>query len=367
MTDETQTARPPKTEAQDPIDEAVEVAPGILRIMLPMDAPGLKHVNCYALEDDDGVALIDPGVADGVSHEVLATRLNEVGIDIDRVHTVVVTHSHFDHFGGIARLKLVNTRKPIATIAHSRFGHVWHDSYDHIGEDSEALDMHDEDELEGMARFVKLSERYTRTTRWGEENHPIPAELLASWSEGLSVRDILRPPSPSHPVDEGDTIRLGRRDWQIVHTPGHADDHVCLWNGELGVLFSGDHVLPTITPHIGGFSHHENPLHDFLQSLERMEELQGVTVVLPAHGDPFVNLVERAQSIAAHHHERLERVGEIAAELGAAPVRDYMRMLFRERSWGPLAASETFAHLEWLRLHKGATRTEVEGLAVYEL
>ena len=44
-----------------------------------------------------------------------------------------------------------------------------------------------------------------------------------------------------------------------------------------------------------------------------------------------------------------------------------MRLLFREGSWGSLAASETYAHLEWLRIHGSATRSEDLGLAVYEL
>lgn len=357
-----------KSEAVDPLDDAVEVAPGILRIMLPFDAPGLGHVNCYALEDERGVALIDPGVADGVSHRVLAERLADAGLDIDRVHTCVITHSHFDHYGGFARLKLVGTKTPVRLVAHEWFGAKWYDTYDHVGEDSDALESLPPEEREGMLRFEALANRYTRMTPWGAQNHPIPAPLLSSWTEGgLTVRDVLRPPEPTHSVTDGELIRLGRHDWQAIHTPGHSDDHVCLWNPELGVLFSGDHVLPSITPHIGGISHNEDPLADFLHSLERVEALEGVTIVLPAHGEPFVNLADRARSIADHHHERLEEVREIGAELGKAPVESFMRVLFRERSWGSLAASETYAHLEWLRIHGSATRSEDRGLAVYEL
>jgi hypothetical protein len=55
--------RPPKQE-QEPAGEAVtEVAPGVLRAQLPIDMPGLGHVNCYVLEDERGAAIVDPGLA----------------------------------------------------------------------------------------------------------------------------------------------------------------------------------------------------------------------------------------------------------------------------------------------------------------
>ncbi|MGI9606973.1 MAG: MBL fold metallo-hydrolase [Acidimicrobiales bacterium] len=368
MTDAVNESRSPRSELRDPDSAATEVADGILRIMLPFDAPGLGHVNCYALEDDRGIALIDPGVADGVSHQVLAERLRHAGLDISRVHTCVITHSHFDHYGGVARLRISEAVGSLAVVAHERFGQVWYDAYDHIGEDVDALEVNSLDDIEETTRFQALAQRYTRPTKWGTQNHPIPPELLAKWSDGLSVRDILRPPTPTAPIVDASTISLGGATWHTIHTPGHADDHVCLWNPESGVLFSGDHVLPTITPHIGGFSAYEDPLSDFFESLERMQSIDGVRTVLPAHGDPFTDLAHRSKTIADHHHDRLDQVRAIGEELGgAAPVDAFMRMLFRERSWGPLAASETFAHLEWLRIHSGATRSEVEGLAVYEL
>ena len=65
--------------------------------------------------------------------------------------------------------------------------------------------------------------------------------------------------------------------------------------------------------------------------------------------------------------ERLDRIRTIGSEVGDAEVSAYMRMLFRERSWGGMASSETFAHLEWLRLHDGAVRTEVDGRLRYDL
>ena len=62
----------------------------------------------------------------------------------------------------------------------------------------------------------------------------------------------MRAPRPTIVVDASDVVRLGDRDWVAVYTPGHTHDHLCMWSPEDGVLLSGDHVLPTITPHIAG-------------------------------------------------------------------------------------------------------------------
>lgn len=352
-----------KTEDRRPADHAEEVAPGILRIMLPIDLPGLGHVNCYVLEDDRGLALVDPGLADGVSHQVLAERLADVGLDVHAVHTVVVTHSHFDHYGGLARLQTLDTAQPIEVIGHRGFGAGWRAAYDSFlhDEDSSALVERSHEEVDELAAHL------VRPTPWGKMTDPFPSEILLAWADGIDVIDVLRPPELTRSVVDGEHLSLGGRDWLAVHTPGHADDHLCLWDEDSGVLFSGDHVLPTITPHISGLSEHADPLHVFFESLERVEALGDSTIVLPAHGDPFEDAGGRSRSIREHHEGRLDRLRDIGQEIGSQPVEAYMRMLFRERSWGNMAASETYAHLEWLRLHTPAKRVEVDGELYYEM
>jgi hypothetical protein len=78
--------------------------------------------------------------------------------------------------------------------------------------------------------------------------------------------------------------------------------------------------------------------------------VDGVRTVLPAHGLLFDDLRGRVEAIIEHHDERLDVLRGIAGELGTATVRDYSHRLFQERSWGPMTESETYAHLEHLRL-----------------
>src|SRR5690625_3843268 len=91
---------PGKQEQELATEEITEVAPGVLRMQLPIQFTGLGHVNCYALEDERGFALVDPGLPGEQSWSHLLGRLRLAGIPLARVHTVVVTHSHPDHFGG---------------------------------------------------------------------------------------------------------------------------------------------------------------------------------------------------------------------------------------------------------------------------
>ena len=174
-------------------------------------------------------------------------------------------------------------------------------------------------------------------------------------------------PVVSHPVEHGDVLELAGREWFVIHTPGHTMDHFCVHDPESGVFLAGDHVLPSITPHISGISTSPDPLSSFFYSLDRVGEMTGVKEVLPAHGHPFADLRARTEDIKRHHYERLDKVKEISRDFGQpASVEEFSQRLFRSRSWGAMAESETFAHLEHLRIAGEAERHEDrEGRLLY--
>jgi glyoxylase-like metal-dependent hydrolase (beta-lactamase superfamily II) len=173
-----------------------------------------------------------------------------------------------------------------------------------------------------------------------------------------------RKPTPTIHVEDSDRLKLGNREWLGVYTPGHTNDHLCLFDPEGGVLLSGDHVLPSITPHISGLIEGD-PLRAYLESLDRVAAFEGVTTVLPAHGQPFSDLPGRVEAIKQHHAERLDHLRDLSRGRGWATVNELMKDLFRERSWGHMAESETFAHLEHLRLLGDADRREEAGYLRY--
>lgn len=382
-----------KQEQLDAEDEVTEVAPGVLRAQLPIFMPGLGHVNCYILEDSEGVTLIDPGLPDPASNEALMKRLDSAGIPADKIHTVLVTHSHPDHFGGAGRLRIEHNCNVVAHVDfHSPFDASPADpdlreleTTDAPEDDLADLDLGDLtlEDLQGdgdpkhlnkrLARVLfgtgGLPEITPRPTPYGEEGgKPSEEELewMRSWDQ-VSKQGLFTL-SPTTRVTDEEWIRLGNRDWQALHTPGHTGDHLCLFDPESGVLISGDHVLPTITPHISGLTPSEDSLSDFFFGLRRVAALEGVTTVLPAHGLPFSDLPKRTGEIIRHHDERLATMVEIARQLGTAGVRRFSRELFKERSWGAMAESETYAHLEHMRLGGTMTRSvDSEGKAQYTL
>jgi hypothetical protein len=91
-------------------------------------------------------------------------------------------------------------------------------------------------------------------------------------------------------------------------------------------------------------------LKQFKDSLDKVAALENVTTVLPAHGHPFADLKARTDAIKEHHEERCEQLREIAKSLGPSSVTEFSHHLFRKERWGGMAESETYAHLEHMRL-----------------
>jgi glyoxylase-like metal-dependent hydrolase (beta-lactamase superfamily II) len=322
-----------KQEQEPATDEVTEVAPGVLRLQLPIALPGLGHVNCYALEDERGVTLMDPGLP-GESHFAdLVSRLGAAGFPLARVHTVVVPPSHPDHFGGAARLRH-ETGAEIVT--HESF-QLWFDPASPDGEEPEAAAEVGLEEADGSI---------VRPTPWGGE-YRMSQDSIREMR--MNMRSAFGIPRPTVRLADAQVIRLGRRDWVAVHTPGHTPDHLCLLDPDAGTFFSGDDVLPTITPHISGLGQADDPLAEFFASLQRVADLHGVTAVLPAHGHPFHDLAGRVEHIRVHHEERLEKLAVASESIGRmASVHELMQHLFSERAWGSMAESETYAHLQHL-------------------
>jgi len=129
-------------------------------------------------------------------------------------------------------------------------------------------------------------------------------------------------------------------------------------------------VLPTITPHISGLMTHRDPLQLFFDSLDKVKAFGGrVRTVLPAHGHPFPDLAGRVDDIKRHHAERLERLHHASKDLGrAGTVPDFSHYLFSPRAQGPMADSETYAHLLHLEnLGQASSHRRADGILEFEI
>jgi len=343
--------RPRRQEQEPATTEVVEVAPNVLRTQLPISLPGLGHVNAYLLQDERGVAVVDPGLPGPQSWRALVDRLKRAGYAPRHVHTVVVTHSHPDHFGGAGRLR---DKYGAEVVSHRSF-RTWFDP-----SEDEALD--DDGNPSSPAPWG-------RRMPWRDDvtfTPPLKRRLRFGLYRTMLKR-FMRTPAPTRRVDDAEVITLAGREWVSLHTPGHTDDHLCLFDPVEGVVLSGDHVLPTITPHISGLVAGADPLTEFFASLDKVAALDGVRLALPAHGHPFTDLAGRAKAIRVHHEERLAELRAAAGQLGSATVEELSHHLFKPRSWGPMAESETYAHLEHLRATGEAASRREAGTLHYHL
>jgi glyoxylase-like metal-dependent hydrolase (beta-lactamase superfamily II) len=337
----------PRRQEQEPASaDLTEVAPGILRCQLPIDMPGLGHVNCYVLEDERGAAIVDPGLPGRRTFTALTKRLGSAGIPMRRVHTVIVTHSHPDHFGGAG---WVRRETDADIVTHRQFRFLW--------DRTEPPDVDVEDAAD-LAR--SRPRRPWDRPVWGGDAYPFSFRRRMFMRGSRRFPRLFRTPTPTKRLDDASSIRLAGREWTALHTPGHTDDHLCLYDPTEGVMLSGDHVLPTITPHIGAFVRDADPLDRYFASLAKIAEYgPTVSTVLPAHGHPFRDLAGRTKAIREHHLDRLDLLRRASAEIGRpARVQELSERLFSPRALGPMADSETFAHLEHLRLAGELERTD---------
>ena len=341
-----------RRQEQEPASEEVtEVAPDILRMQLPISLPGLGHVNTYALCDDRGVAVVDPGLPGRASWNALVSRLKVAGYRVNDVHTVIVTHSHPDHFGGAGMLR---KEAGADVLTHASF-RTWldPDEGDDAGPDEIPEEEQDDTAAGGGPPAPTGSRNPWVEQPWGGGTFKPPLKRRIGFKVMRLVGSRwMRAPEPNLRVVDDDVVDFARREWIAVHTPGHTNDHLCLYSPTDGIVLSGDHVLPTITPHISGLIAGADPLAKFFESLDRAAALPDVSLALPAHGHPFEDLAGRCEEIKVHHEERLDTLRRAAESLGEASVVELSHELFKPRSWGRMAESETYAHLEHLR-HAG--------------
>ena len=367
--------KPRRQEQEGASEDVTEVASGVLRMQLPISMPGLGHVNCYALLDDEGAAVVDPGLPTAGSFRALESRLAQAQLRVEDVHTVIVTHSHPDHFGGAAR---IIDRSGAKLVAHSSFTLGFSKpekpevSVDDLRahEQAEAGQAPDGEPARERAHkpFTPVRPKWGGKTPWGGDSPRPPFKMRIRYTAMRLLGRAMRFPTITDPALGGDVLKLAGREFFVVHTPGHTEDHICLHDPAEEIFLAGDHVLPTITPHISGLTENPDPLKAFFDSLDRAASIEHVSQVLPAHGHPFDDLAERCEAIKHHHDERLDKVRAIGRELGAATVEAFMQRLFKQRSWGAMAESETYAHLEHIRLMGDAeSRKDDRGVLLYEV
>lgn len=321
----------------DPVPQSL--GHGISTIPAPLPFPSPRWVNVYLIESDEGTLMIDCGVDWEPGHTALLHGMEALGIDRGSVHTLVVSHLHPDHVGMAPRLQ---REWGVRLVMHRAAATLYHRYNDTPG----------------------LADR----TRRLAERHGVPDDLRPAFSdlgERPGFMPLLDPPDAV--VDDGDLIPLGGgRRLEVLHTPGHERAHICLRDSLTGVLFSGDHVLPRITPVVMYDEEVTDTLGDYLDSLGRLVRLDaGLTY--PAHGVIVEHGSRRAEQIVVHHERRLSGMADVV-EVAPATAWTVMGAVYRPLTTPieqRLGLRETVAHLEHLRLAGAVDLVPESPVALY--
>ncbi|KRE39388.1 hypothetical protein ASG73_03435 [Janibacter sp. Soil728] len=301
-----------------------EVRPGLWSIPVPIPDSPLRYVLIHLLAHEHGLLVLDAGWDHEDAWTALTQGIIGTGHALTDVSGIVVTHMHPDHFGLAPRLR----------------------------EESDAwIGMHPAD----AALVLEQNPEQVAAARADAVAQLVAAGAPDALLVGAGTIAMERLPL-DHGVDrellDGDTLRIVGSELTVVHTPGHTPGHICLFDDRRRLFFSGDHVLPRISPHIAVIPGQQiDPLGEYLASLRKVAAFDP-DEVLPAHEYRFRGLGSRARELVGHHEERLDELLAAIRSLPAPTANEVCDQLTWSRpilTMAPhlrrMALRETIAHL----------------------
>ena len=312
----------------------------------------LKHLNSYLVKSEDRNLLIDTGLNNSMAFISVCNDLTSVGVGIEDLTDILVTHFHVDHVGMIHRF--TKASENVRVFIHRV-------------------------EVELSKIISAESKEHTETVRNFLEMNGAPSSIsldLKKYHPAFNTpQAYIELATKAVPIKNGKEFSIGSHNFKVLWTPGHSPGHVCLYEPSLKILVSGDHLLPTITPHVSQFMEDTTPLSDYLDSLIKTQKLD-VEIVLPGHEKPFSNHRERIEQLTKHHKQRLREILD-KLKKGSSTAYSLASKINWDidfKSWEEfphfqkyLALGETTAHLNFLRQKGIVKKTLKNKLIFYEV
>lgn len=332
---------------------AIDEIDGIYRIKI--DVPfQVKFVCSYLFKLEDQYVLIDAGFNSPAWRKKFLQEINKVGLNIEDINVCVITHNHLDHIGLIKEFKLKNPK--IKIVMHNITNEIlkWETNKSNT------------EDIEKEAIRVSIE---MKNYGLSEEERLRIVDFFTYWPKLRNYQ------TPDEIVNDGDTLL---NDLEIIWTPGHSFGHICVFDTKRKYLFSGDHILSRITPHIGNFIipdfladeyenyNFKNVLDQYLQSLDRIDKLSP-EIIFPAHQEIIYNPHERIKAIKEHHTKRLNDISNVIKNNPLTP-RKISQIHFGEdldeiNSY--MALSEVLGHLLYLEALGKIEKLEKDGKYYY--
>lgn len=305
------------------LGKPTEVHSGILVLRLPLPF-ALDHINVYLLDEGDGWSVVDSGLDTSEARDVWEVAFRSPMLRGRPIKRILITHHHPDHIG-LAGWLARRWAIPI-----------------------EITEM----ELEFSSRYADPNRdpHKERIDFWTENGMPEKVAKNLAGSMPNYLRSVHALPDDISPINIRRPLKLGGRSWFVIIGEGHSPCHVSLFNKDEDVLISGDQVLPEISPNIGVWPDGpQDPLGDYLRTVEPFANLGQDPLVLPSHRSPFRGLAERVNELMHHHDVRLAALVKYCS----SPIScfDALASMFDrqlEREQLGFAMAEGLAHLHYL-------------------
>ena len=261
----------------------ISVGHGIYNIKVPLLNNPLRDLNAYLIKGERDL-LIDTGFNMDECENVLVGAFNELDVDYDKLD-IFITHLHGDHSGLLGRLY-----KEGMTL--------------YCSEPDAKLIIYGADINYWLELETIFTEHGYPETNYMRTSNVHPGK---KYNHGSKVKFDY--------VKDGDILTVGDNKLQCVLTPGHSPGHMCLYEQEKKILFSGDHVLGNISPNICPELGMDDPLTLYLKSLEYIKTFD-VKEAYPGHRKMITEFSDRVDELIEHHHERLDEVISILKKYG---------------------------------------------------
>ena len=292
---------------------------GLITISLPVPFE-LGSVNVHLIDLEDGYLMVDAGHGTPQCLAALEAGLARHRVKWTDIKRLLLTHAHPDHVG--------------------LAGHV-------VERSGARVSMHTSD-AEHSAQIASSG----RTATFDEAMRiaGVPEDLQERMLHDLRHnRGDYQKIESYQPMEGGERIAAKHGLLEVVHTPGHAPGHLCLYAPEQRYFVSGDHLLRAITPNIA-WRPEEDMLARYLDSLELVKPLD-IEWVIPSHGGLFSGHGRLAEQLTAHHEQRCQQILSFLKEHPLTAQGLVGRMW--QRGLAPVhhhfAVMEVLSHLEYLR------------------
>jgi len=314
-----------------------QVRTGLWSVPVPIPNSPLRYTLSYLFTGEHDLVVVDPGWDSEAGWAALTGGLQAAGASVTDVTGIVVTHVHADHHGLSTRLREASG--------------AW-------------VAMHPEERDSLPTRIWDRTKDEPDSNEAWLTRCGVPPDVAAEMQfSRATLAPFFAMAEPDVLLDHGDLVPLKDARVRAIWTPGHTPGHLCLHDAAAGLLLTGDHLLPRISPNIGVHDDDgSDPLSDYLASLEQTAKFTGEEA-LPAHEYRFRGIDARAADLIAHHDERGHEILTVLDTRGASTGWAIASALTWSRGWDALrgmlrrmALGETLAHLRYLAA-TGAVRS----------